>query len=97
MGWPIKEGVRHLVVGLGNSPFPLTRHSVGHMAVDYLVEKWKLKWENYTGQGYLARVSTGTNTEIGKEGELFLFKPFSLMNLSGVPVSNMGKNRAFHG
>ena len=93
----MKDGLRYLVVGLGNTPFPLTRHSVGHMAVDYLVEKWKLKWEKYTGQGCLARISTEANIEGDREGELFLFKPSSLMNLSGIPVSKMGKRQASHG
>jgi PTH1 family peptidyl-tRNA hydrolase len=71
---------RYLLVGLGNPPLPLTRHSVGHMALDYLVEKWKLEWK-VADQGHFAQLSVDIEPEI--KGDLWLFKPLSFMNLCG--------------
>jgi PTH1 family peptidyl-tRNA hydrolase len=66
-----------LIVGLGNPgpKYALTRHNVGFMAVDYLIEKW--------GAG---KVGSKFKGELFKSGEYLLLKPLTFMNLSGESV-----------
>ncbi|KAJ3576775.1 hypothetical protein NP233_g227 [Leucocoprinus birnbaumii] len=80
MGLPIPQV---LVVGLGNLPLPLTRHSVGHLIVDSIAERLGIKLSSqkggYAGQG---QVQLGE-----KQVLLTLFKSKSLMNISGPSVA----------
>ncbi|KAF5351787.1 hypothetical protein D9756_007688 [Leucocoprinus leucothites] len=80
MGLPIPQ---LLVVGLGNLPLPLTRHSVGHLIVDSLAARLGIKLSNqkggYAGQG---QVQLGQTQIL-----LTLFKSKSLMNISGPSVA----------
>ncbi|OBZ70975.1 putative peptidyl-tRNA hydrolase [Grifola frondosa] len=71
-----------LVVGLGNLPYPLTRHSVGHLILDSLAFRLGVSFASER-VGYIAR----TNVAIGENSAaLTLFKPKTLMNISGRPV-----------
>lgn len=80
----------YLLVGLGNAPFPLTRHSVGHMVLEYFVRKWKLEWKIATGQGHFTKIPVESYADKNMMGELWLFKPLALMNLCGGPVKRAG-------
>ncbi len=70
-----------LVVGLGNPgpKYELTRHNVGFLAVDRLIDRWKAEGPQSRNQAevYTARVA----------GEsVLLVKPQTFMNLSGRSV-----------
>jgi PTH1 family peptidyl-tRNA hydrolase len=71
-----------LVVGLGNPgpKYELTRHNVGFLAVDRLVDRWKADGPQTRNQAevYSAR--------IGGE-QVLLVKPQTFMNLSGRSVA----------
>jgi len=72
-----------LVVGLGNLPLPLTRHSVGHLIIDSLATHFGIRMvadrDGYSGRG---------NVNIGENPvSLTLFKSKSLMNVSGPSVA----------
>ncbi|KAI0298527.1 peptidyl-tRNA hydrolase [Russula brevipes] len=76
---------RVLVVGLGNLTHPLTRHSVGQLALDSLAMRLgvRLSPDKSIG-GYYAE----TNIEIhGRAFILGLYKTQAAMNISGPPVS----------
>ncbi|EPQ56941.1 peptidyl-tRNA hydrolase [Gloeophyllum trabeum ATCC 11539] len=79
----VVAGTRILVVGLGNTPLPGTRHSVGHLIIDALACKLGVRLSSERG-GF-----TGTTTiDIGSTPvTITLFKPKALMNISGPPVS----------
>jgi PTH1 family peptidyl-tRNA hydrolase len=71
-----------LVVGLGNpgSQYESTRHNIGFLCVDYLVEEWRAKGPVIKNQAevYQAQV----------DGEsVLLIKPQTFMNLSGRSVA----------
>jgi len=70
-----------LVVGLGNPGprYEVTRHNVGFLALDYMIEKWGARGPE---QKYNAEVYTAT---IGDE-KVLLMKPQTFMNLSGKSV-----------
>ncbi|KAM6502147.1 Peptidyl-tRNA hydrolase [Amanita muscaria] len=72
-----------LVVGLGNLPYPLTRHSVGHLVLDALALRLGIRLSpdrhGYSGQGL---VNIGETTV-----SLTLFKSKSLMNISGPSIA----------
>jgi PTH1 family peptidyl-tRNA hydrolase len=71
-----------LVVGLGNpgSKYETTRHNVGFLAVDRLVEKWKAQGPQVKNQGEIYQTSL--------QGEkILLVKPQTFMNRSGVSVA----------
>jgi len=71
-----------LVVGLGNPgpKYELTRHNVGFLAVDRLIDRWKAEGPQNRSQAevYSARVA-------GEQ--VLLVKPQTFMNLSGRAVA----------
>ncbi|KAK9728987.1 hypothetical protein K7432_000625 [Basidiobolus ranarum] len=86
-----------LITGLGNQPFPDTRHNIGMMVVDHLAERLGLSWSIHKPwKAHVARM-TWSQTSVFKSGkekqelteniELILLKPKVLMNLSGVSVA----------
>ncbi len=78
-----------LIVGLGNpgTEYEMTRHNAGFLAIDYVLEKWKVEQR----VGDIKRVSTkqyeACETQYlfddGKEEALTLLKPLTFMNNSG--------------
>jgi PTH1 family peptidyl-tRNA hydrolase len=71
----------YLIVGLGNpgKEYEATRHNIGFLAVDRLVERWSVGAFGSKFGGLLAiTVKRGVRT--------ILLKPQSYMNLSGGPV-----------
>ena len=70
-----------LIVGLGNPgrEYEKTRHNTGFRAMDVLAEKLNAKVDRLKFQGLYTQVNYG-----GKK--LFLLKPQTYMNLSGVAV-----------
>ncbi|KZT66338.1 peptidyl-tRNA hydrolase [Daedalea quercina L-15889] len=82
-----------LVVGLGNIPYPGTRHSIGHLVVDGLASRLGISLTpDSVVKGFRA---TKHNVPIGEENvTITLYKPKALMNVSGPPVSTALKNLA---
>ncbi|KAF9807097.1 hypothetical protein IEO21_08387 [Rhodonia placenta] len=76
-----------LLAGLGNSPYPLTRHSVGHLIVDSLASRLGISLRaDRSTRGLLA---TKADVDIGSQiVTLTLYKPKALMNISGKPVAD---------
>lgn len=68
-----------LIVGLGNPglKYQNTRHNLGFMIVDYLVESWHLTDSDYKFNGQYWSFKTENNTRV------ILAKPLTFMNLSG--------------
>ncbi|CAE6518864.1 unnamed protein product [Rhizoctonia solani] len=81
---------RFLIAGLGNYPYPNTRHSVGQVVLDSLAGKWNVTL------GYQRKHDAwlGTKT-IDIPGtspvEITLVKPKLLMNISGPAVTSVLK------
>jgi PTH1 family peptidyl-tRNA hydrolase len=78
-----------LVVGLGNPglQYETTRHNVGFLAIDRLIDRWKATSARATPQEQV-----WTATERGEK--LMLIKPQTFMNLSGrsvAPIFNFFK------
>ncbi|GBE80652.1 peptidyl-tRNA hydrolase [Sparassis latifolia] len=76
-----------LIVGLGNLPYPATRHSVGHLILDALASSngMSLRLDRVVG-GFVASKS---DVPFGKiTVSLTLFKPNAFMNISGRSVAN---------
>ncbi|PCH36143.1 peptidyl-tRNA hydrolase [Wolfiporia cocos MD-104 SS10] len=73
-----------LIVGLGNVPYPLTRHSVGHLVVDSLASRLNILFEFEK----IARGREATKVVMigSTKVKLHFFKPNALMNVSGRPV-----------
>jgi PTH1 family peptidyl-tRNA hydrolase len=71
-----------LVVGLGNpgSKYETTRHNVGFLAIDRLVEKWKAQGPSLKNQGEVYQASL-----LGEK--ILLVKPQTFMNRSGLCVA----------
>jgi len=71
-----------LVVGLGNPgpKYELTRHNVGFLAVDRLVDRWKADGPQTRNQAEVF------STRVGGE-QVLLVKPQTFMNLSGRSVA----------
>lgn len=67
-----------IIVGLGNpgEKYKITRHNVGFMFLDKLVQKKGLEWET----------SKKFNAEICKDGDTIYVKPQTFMNNSGQSV-----------
>jgi peptidyl-tRNA hydrolase, PTH1 family len=67
-----------LIVGLGNigKEYEKTRHNVGFLFIDYLLEKYEIidEKEDFFGKYYKIKVGSGF---------AYLGKPYTLMNLSG--------------
>ncbi|KAI0266725.1 peptidyl-tRNA hydrolase [Gloeopeniophorella convolvens] len=76
---------RLLVVGLGNLTHPLTRHSVGQLALDALAERLgaHLSPDRSTG-GYYAEAKVDIH---GRPFVIGLYKTKAAMNISGPPIS----------
>lgn len=70
-----------LIVGLGNpgSKYEYTRHNCGFLAIDLLADKLGCKINKGKFQGLYAQVSY-------KGKKLYLLKPQTYMNLSGISV-----------
>ncbi len=77
-----------LVVGLGNPGprYEVTRHNVGFLALDHLIDKWGARGPE---QKYQAEIYTAT---VAGE-KVLLMKPQTFMNLSGKSV---GPAMQFH-
>ncbi|KAI8852874.1 peptidyl-tRNA hydrolase [Chytridium lagenaria] len=93
---------RFLIVGLGNTSLPGTRHNVGMMAIDWLVRS--IRWQednpwtlNKRVEGYVCdelitkdhRLFQGVEMEPGKENfqkYVYFLKGKGFMNFSGRPV-----------
>jgi len=74
-----------LIVGLGNLPLPMTRHSVGHLIIDSLALRLGVRM---TPNRAMGGIVGHTTTTFGEELlSVTLFKPRALMNLSGRSVS----------
>ncbi|KAH7888862.1 peptidyl-tRNA hydrolase [Phlebopus sp. FC_14] len=74
-----------LVVGLGNLPYPKTRHSVGHLIVDALAGRYGIRMANDRTLGGIAGRSIVLIDE--QYVDLTLFKPKPLMNITGPAVA----------
>jgi len=66
-----------LIVGLGNpgEKYKLNRHSVGFLAIDYLIDEFKA-----------SKVSSKFKGELFKSNDFLFLKPTTFMNLSGESV-----------
>ena len=71
-----------LVVGLGNPgpQYETTRHNIGFLAVDYLIDEWRA-----VGPTVKNKAQVWTATVDGEQ--VLLIKPQTFMNLSGQSVS----------
>ena len=69
----------HLIVGLGNpgKEYKLTRHNIGFMVLDRLLEKLSPR--------SISKASF--NGELYRAGDTFLLKPLTFMNRSGISVA----------
>ncbi|KAG2131236.1 peptidyl-tRNA hydrolase [Suillus bovinus] len=74
-----------LVVGLGNLPFPQTRHSIGHLIIDALVARFHIHMSNDRTMGGVTGRSKVTLGETAVS--LTLLKPKPLMNITGPSVA----------
>ncbi|KAI0277379.1 peptidyl-tRNA hydrolase [Russula aff. rugulosa BPL654] len=83
---------RLLVVGLGNLTHPLTRHSVGQLALDSLATRLgaTLSPDKSKG-GYFAETKIDIN---GRLFDIALYKTHAAMNISGPPVSTVLRKTA---
>ncbi|MBU0754560.1 MAG: aminoacyl-tRNA hydrolase [Planctomycetes bacterium] len=77
-------GTRVLVVGLGNpgARYSNTRHNAGFMVLDRLAQDRKIVLEKYGRLGWVGR-------EQSEDRSLFLLKPATYMNRSGVAVGDL--------
>lgn len=76
-----------LIVGLGNpsKEYEQTRHNAGFWFIDELAWQWKVSLkEDKKYFGEVARVSRA-------EGDVWLLKPFTFMNLSGKAVGALAQ------
>jgi len=76
-----------LIVGLGNpgTEYEHTRHNAGFWFLDELARQWKAVWKHEKKYfGHTARVSR-------PEGEIWLLKPDTYMNLSGKAVAALAQ------
>ncbi|KAI6157646.1 peptidyl-tRNA hydrolase [Pisolithus tinctorius] len=79
--WP----PRLLVVGLGNLPYPNTRHSIGHVIADALAVRFGIHMNmNRSIGGFIGHSDVLLSDDTVS---LTLFKPKSLMNVSGPSVA----------
>jgi len=72
-----------LIAGLGNLPYPMTRHSIGQLVIDALATRLGIHMKSdrggYSGHGDVLIGNTPVN--------LTLFKSKSLMNVSGPSIA----------
>ena len=76
------EPVSFIIVGLGNvgKQYELTRHNAGFLAIDYIAEKYGAKIDRVKFHSTVGEANIG-----GKR--VLLMKPSTLMNNSGVAIS----------
>ena len=76
-----KKGEDWLIVGLGNpgKEYEKTRHNAGWRAIDLLAEKLNCKVDKAKFQGLYGQAKYGS-------GKLYLLKPMTYMNSSGLSV-----------
>lgn len=79
-----------LVVGLGNLPFPQTRHSIGHLIIDALAARLHIHMSTDRTMGGVTGHSKVTLGETAVS--LTLLKPKPLMNISGSSVAGALRN-----
>ncbi|EIW82817.1 peptidyl-tRNA hydrolase [Coniophora puteana RWD-64-598 SS2] len=79
-----------LVVGLGNLPYPNTRHSVGHLIVDALSSRYGIPLATNRAMGGL--FGRGSITLGETPVSLLLLKPKPLMNITGPAVASALRN-----
>ncbi len=75
-----------IIVGLGNPgpKYETTRHNIGFLAVDALVDLWGARGPLLRDQGEIYE------TKVGSE-KVYLLKPLTFMNLSGRSVAPLFK------
>ena len=75
-----------LIVGLGNPgpKYETTRHNVGFLAIDRLVERWKATGPNSAHQAEIYQATVAGE-------KVFLVKPQTFMNVSGQSVGPLSK------
>lgn len=73
-----------IIIGLGNpgSEYELTRHNIGFIIIDFFAELFKIKFKEGKGDWFECK------GKIGDE-EVYLFKPTTYMNNSGVVVKEI--------
>lgn len=82
-----------LVVGLGNFPYPLTRHSVGHLVVNSLADRLGISIRSDKRLGGF--VGRGSAVLAETDVSLTLYMPDALMNITGPPTVNAMRNLGF--
>jgi len=76
-----------LIVGLGNLPYPATRHSVGHLVVDSLASRLGVSLGADRASGGFKATKMGVL--FGQtSATITLYKPKASMNISGRPVAD---------
>lgn len=77
-----------LIAGLGNpgSKYEGTRHNMGFMTADLLVERWSVNFSDHKG---LAMLGKGIMNLSGRNVKFFLAKPLTYMNDSGNAVASI--------
>lgn len=73
-----------LIVGLGNAPYPATRHSAGHFVVDSLAKRLRV----HLSSQKTVMAGTVTIPIGGASTKIVLAKTKTLMNVSGRSVAN---------
>lgn len=86
MGSPLESPSSYLIVGLGNPgpQYAQTRHNIGFEVVDCLARRWGVTSFAKKFQGKWAEVSR-------PEGRVYLLKPETYMNRSGISVGEAAK------
>ncbi len=81
----------HLIVGLGNPgpAYAKTRHNIGFMLADRLIEHFRLSDHRNRLNAEIACGEIGANT-------VWVVKPMSYMNRSGDPVDNIIRTLSLH-
>ncbi|MFU0551593.1 aminoacyl-tRNA hydrolase [Gardnerella swidsinskii] len=77
-----------LIAGLGNPgrKYEGTRHNMGFMVADVLVQRWSVSLSDHKG---LAKLGKGVMNLDGRVAKFFLAKPLTFMNDSGAAVSSI--------
>ena len=75
---------RIFIIGLGNpgKKYKNTRHNIGKILIEHLVNKYKIKMSPGRGRFYFGK----KNTNFPLESEIFLVETTTYMNLSGESV-----------
>jgi PTH1 family peptidyl-tRNA hydrolase len=82
--------IKHLIIGLGN-PGPMyakTRHNIGFMAVDRLIQHYRL---TVCSSRVMAEIASGEIAGV----PVLVAKPMAFMNRSGDPVSHIVRTHGF--